>query len=81
MLVHSCTVRDGNGHSFQLIDQRGCVTDYSLMPSLIYSSQLNSSFTLINAFKFADQMSIFFRCQITLCDKSQNGCEGITVFN
>uniref|UniRef100_A0A1I8B8W6 ZP domain-containing protein n=1 Tax=Meloidogyne hapla TaxID=6305 RepID=A0A1I8B8W6_MELHA len=78
MLVHSCTVRDGNGHSFQLIDQRGCVTDYSLMPSLIYSSQLNSSFTLINAFKFADQMSIFFRCQITLCDKKQNGCEGIT---
>uniref|UniRef100_A0A915M6T2 ZP domain-containing protein n=1 Tax=Meloidogyne javanica TaxID=6303 RepID=A0A915M6T2_MELJA len=78
MLVHSCTVRDGNGHSFQLIDQRGCITDYSLMPSLIYSSQLNSSFTLINAFKFADQMSIFFRCQITLCDKRQNGCEGIT---
>ncbi|CAK5075042.1 unnamed protein product [Meloidogyne enterolobii] len=78
MLVHSCTVRDGNGHSFQLIDQRGCVTDNSLMPPLIYSSQLNSSFTLINAFKFADQMSIFFRCQITLCDKRQNGCEGIT---
>ena len=34
---------------------------------------------MINAFKFADQMIVYFSCQITLCDKTENGCEGITV--
>jgi hypothetical protein len=47
MLVHSCTVRDGLGHSFGLVDERGCVTDPTLMPQLNYGPQLNSSSTPI----------------------------------
>ncbi|KAL3117446.1 hypothetical protein niasHT_004449 [Heterodera trifolii] len=78
MLVHSCIIRDGLGHSFSLLDQRGCVTDSSLLAPLTYTSQLNSSSTPINTFKYADQMIVYFACQITLCDKRENGCEGIT---
>jgi hypothetical protein len=99
MLVHSCNVRDGLGHSFPLVDERGCATESSLMPQLAYTADLNSSstgirqiifksptnqlhievFLTFSAFKFADQMVVYFRCQITLCDKRDNGCEGITV--
>uniref|UniRef100_A0A914H3P7 ZP domain-containing protein n=1 Tax=Globodera rostochiensis TaxID=31243 RepID=A0A914H3P7_GLORO len=78
MLVHSCIIRDGLGHSFALLDQRGCVTDSSLLAPLTYTGQLNSSSTPINTFKYADQMIVYFGCQITLCDKRENGCEGIT---
>ncbi|KAI3415321.1 hypothetical protein GPALN_004934 [Globodera pallida] len=78
MLVHSCIIRDGLGHSFALLDQRGCVTDSTLLAPLTYTGQLNSSSTPINTFKYADQMIVYFGCQITLCDKRENGCEGIT---
>ncbi|KAI1708728.1 zona pellucida-like domain-containing protein [Ditylenchus destructor] len=78
MLVHSCYVRDGVGSEFALLDERGCVTDTTLLQPLQYSSDLNMSYTPINAFKFADQMIVYFTCQITLCQKRDNGCEGIT---
>uniref|UniRef100_A0A915CTR7 BTB domain-containing protein n=1 Tax=Ditylenchus dipsaci TaxID=166011 RepID=A0A915CTR7_9BILA len=78
MLVHSCFVRDGVGSEFALLDDRGCVTDISLLQPLTYTASLNSSYTPISAFKFADQMIVYFSCQITLCNKRDNGCEGIT---
>jgi hypothetical protein len=93
-LVHSCAVRDTIGNEFILLDDRGfralqknnillelfrCVTDNSLMHPPSYSSELNVSYSLISAFKFADQMVVYFTCQITMCTKRDNGCEGITV--
>ncbi|KAI6216315.1 Zona pellucida domain-containing protein [Aphelenchoides fujianensis] len=79
ILVHSCIVRDGLGNEFPLLDERGCITDGSLIQQpLTYTPELNTCFTPINAFKFADQMLVYFSCQITLCRKAEQGCEGIT---
>lgn len=58
-----------------------CPTDDTLMKPIIYSQSLNESFTPpLGAFKFAEQMTVYFKCQITLCYKIDNGCEGISVF-
>ena len=79
ILVHSCFVRDGIGNEFALVNERGCSTDTSLVVPLVYSDDLSSASTPIAAFKFADQMIVYFTCQVTLCNKVNNGCEGITV--
>ncbi|CAB3404731.1 unnamed protein product [Caenorhabditis bovis] len=77
-LVHSCSVRDQAGSDFQFVDERGCVTDKSLFPEITYSPDMNSAFTIIKAFRYADQVMVHFSCQITVCKKSEQGCEGIT---
>ncbi|ULU04617.1 hypothetical protein L3Y34_017405 [Caenorhabditis briggsae] len=77
-VVHSCAVRDESGKDFQFIDERGCVTDYSLFPEVTYSSDLKSAFTAVRAFRYADQVMVHFSCQITTCQKQENGCEGIS---
>ncbi|KAE9555146.1 hypothetical protein FO519_001641 [Halicephalobus sp. NKZ332] len=79
ILVHSCFVRDGIGNEFALVNDRGCSTDTSLVIPLVYNDDLTSASTPIAAFKFADQMIVYFTCQVTLCNKANNGCEGITV--
>ncbi len=91
MLVHSCYVRDGVGSEFALVDDRGCVNDTELMEQLVYSDNygridiqppkdiINQAESSVNAFKFADQMIVYFSCQITLCERANQGCEGITV--
>uniref|UniRef100_A0A7E4VHH4 ZP domain-containing protein n=1 Tax=Panagrellus redivivus TaxID=6233 RepID=A0A7E4VHH4_PANRE len=78
ILVHSCYVRDGVGNEFALLDERGCSTDTSLVVPITYTDDLSTAFAPISAFKFADQMIIYFTCQITLCNADNNGCEGIT---
>lgn len=48
------------------------------MKPIIYSQSLNESFTPpLGAFKFAEQMIIYFKCQITFCNKLDNGCKKI----
>ncbi|CAJ0959679.1 unnamed protein product, partial [Mesorhabditis belari] len=76
-LVHSCVVKDQAGKDFPLIDDRGCPIDRSLVPSLQYSSDFRTVHTTINAFRFADQLMVHFSCQLTLCERNDNGCEGI----
>lgn len=49
------------------------------MKPLTYAEDLSSAFTPVSAFKFADQMVVYFSCQITLCRREEQGCEGITV--
>uniref|UniRef100_A0A1I7X3H7 ZP domain-containing protein n=1 Tax=Heterorhabditis bacteriophora TaxID=37862 RepID=A0A1I7X3H7_HETBA len=78
LLVHSCAVRDEAGTEYKLIDERGCVIDSSLVPDVVYSSDLSMAHTTIHAFRFADQIMVHFACQITLCRKNEQGCEGIT---
>ncbi|EGT53936.1 hypothetical protein CAEBREN_15630 [Caenorhabditis brenneri] len=77
-VVHSCVVRDESGKDFQFIDERGCVTDFSLFPEVTYSTDLKSAFTAVRAFRYADQVMVHFSCQITTCQKQENGCEGIS---
>ncbi|KAK6009775.1 hypothetical protein OSTOST_25267, partial [Ostertagia ostertagi] len=76
-LVHSCVVRDQGGNDYKLVDDRGCVVEKILVPDIIYASDLSYAYTTINAFRFADQIVVHFACQITLCQKREQGCEGI----
>ncbi|KAI6172423.1 Zona pellucida domain-containing protein [Aphelenchoides besseyi] len=79
ILVHSCFVRDGLGNEFSLLDDRGCITDGSLIQQpLAYTDSLNTCYATINSFRFAEQPIVYFSCQITLCRKAEQGCEGIT---
>ncbi|KHN84305.1 Cuticlin-1 [Toxocara canis] len=78
MLVHSCVVCDPAGNQFELIDERGCVRDETLMEPLKYSPDLTTATSIAPAFKFADQMIVHFACRVTLCTREQLGCEGIT---
>uniref|UniRef100_A0A1I7VS20 ZP domain-containing protein n=1 Tax=Loa loa TaxID=7209 RepID=A0A1I7VS20_LOALO len=55
-----------------------CVIDHTLMEPLIYNDDLTVAHSVVPAFKFADQLTIRFQCKVTLCNKSQSGCEGIS---
>ncbi|KAM3718644.1 Cuticlin-6 [Dirofilaria immitis] len=78
MLVHSCYARENDDVIFQLVDDRGCVVDNTLMQPLIYSNNLTLAYTVIPAFKFVNQPIVRFQCKVTLCIKEQNNCERIT---
>jgi len=75
MVVHSCTVDDGQGDNLQLIDENGCAIDRYLMGNLDYPSDLMAS-KEVHVFKYADRPALFFNCQITITVKEPNGqCE------
>ncbi|CAG9537405.1 unnamed protein product [Cercopithifilaria johnstoni] len=78
MIVHSCFVHEYRGTSFQLVDNRGCITDPTLMNQLIYSDNLTVAYSVVPAFKFANQLTLSFQCKVTLCNKGRNGCVGIS---
>ncbi|VDM81694.1 unnamed protein product, partial [Strongylus vulgaris] len=54
-----------------------CVIEKQLVPDVKYESDLSSAYTTISAFRFAEQIVVHFSCQITLCRKHEQGCEGI----
>ncbi|VDN04594.1 unnamed protein product [Thelazia callipaeda] len=78
MLVHSCLVHEPGGTTFKLINDRGCITDHTLMQPLVYNEKLTVAYSTVPAFKFTNQPNIQFYCKVTLCSKHKNGCEGIT---
>lgn len=43
-----------------------------------YVKDLNMSYRESNVFKFADKIGVRFLCEIKLCLKIENGCDGIT---
>ncbi|PIO65941.1 hypothetical protein TELCIR_12361, partial [Teladorsagia circumcincta] len=45
MMIHDCSIVDGQGNNHTVIDSEGCSTDTFLMPELTYSSDLTKSFT------------------------------------
>jgi hypothetical protein len=49
------------------------------MNDLTYTTNLTIAWVSMAAFKFADQMFVYFQCQITVCKLAENGCEGISV--
>uniref|UniRef100_A0A0R3RJP9 ZP domain-containing protein n=1 Tax=Elaeophora elaphi TaxID=1147741 RepID=A0A0R3RJP9_9BILA len=78
ILIHSCFVHNTDNESFQLIDDQGCVTDRTLMSPLIYDHNLKMAYSVVPAFRFANQLTISFQCKVTFCIKARNGCEGIS---
>ncbi|VDO10282.1 unnamed protein product, partial [Haemonchus placei] len=79
MMIHDCSIVDGQGNNHTVIDSYGCSTDTFLMPELTYSSDLTKSFTAASAFNFPDQQSVYFNCQVRICYKLDEGCTDITV--
>ncbi|KAJ1360372.1 hypothetical protein KIN20_019325 [Parelaphostrongylus tenuis] len=78
MMIHDCSIVDGQGNNHTVIDSQGCSTDTFLMPELTYSSDLTKSFTAASAFNFPDQQSVYFNCQVRICYKLDDGCAHIT---
>jgi hypothetical protein len=75
MIVHSCTVDDGQGDNLQLLQDDGCAVDRYLMGNLDYPADLMAS-KEVHVFKYADRPALFFNCQITITVKEPNGqCE------
>ncbi|GMT05553.1 hypothetical protein PENTCL1PPCAC_27727, partial [Pristionchus entomophagus] len=78
VLVHSCFVEDGQGEKAMIVDERGCHTDHTLLGDPTYVEALNMAYRESFVFKFADRVAVRFQCEIRLCIKEDNGCDGIT---
>ncbi|CAJ0935192.1 unnamed protein product, partial [Mesorhabditis belari] len=78
VLVHSCYVEDGQGEKQLIIDEHGCHTDRILLGDPTYVEALNMAYRESFVFKFADRVAVRFQCEIRLCLKEEQGCDGVT---
>ncbi|VDO93389.1 unnamed protein product, partial [Soboliphyme baturini] len=70
MVVHSCSVDDGNDASFEIVDKDGCSKDRYLLDELTYFDDLTAA-VRSNVFKFADKAHVHFSCQVRLSLKKE----------
>lgn len=80
ILVHSCYVEDGQGDRVYIVDENGCHKDRYILGDPTYVEKLNMAYRESHVFKFADRLTVRFKCQIRLCVKFDDGCRGVTVW-
>lgn len=65
-----------------------CTTDRNVVNDLTYGVNLDEAFVEVHAFKFADDVNVYFKCEITFCRKTatshdeamgETTCRGVTV--
>ncbi|KAI3409980.1 hypothetical protein GPALN_006346 [Globodera pallida] len=78
VLIHSCFVDDGRGNRFDLVDDRGCVTDRSLLADIQYDEKAFAAHSHAHVFRYADRVQLFFTCTVQLCFREDGGCDGIS---
>ena len=71
MLVHSCTVDDGERALHQVVDEHGCPIDALILGDVDYATDTQAG-TASNVFKFADRAHVYFTCQIRLSLKHEH---------
>ncbi|KAE9553271.1 hypothetical protein FO519_003529 [Halicephalobus sp. NKZ332] len=68
MVVHSCSVDDGNGDSVTIINDDGCALDRFVLNNLEYPTDLMAG-QEAHVYKYADRSQLFYQCQITITIK------------
>ncbi|GMT36040.1 hypothetical protein PFISCL1PPCAC_27337, partial [Pristionchus fissidentatus] len=72
MVVHSCTVDDGNGDTIQILDDKGCALDKFVLNNLEYPADLQAG-QEAHVYKYADREQLFYQCQISITIKEPHG--------
>uniref|UniRef100_A0A5S6QAH5 ZP domain-containing protein n=1 Tax=Trichuris muris TaxID=70415 RepID=A0A5S6QAH5_TRIMR len=78
MLVHSCYVEDQQGRNTEIVDNQGCSKDRDLLPDLLYNNDLGLAYAKTEVFKYPDYSFVHFKCQIKICNKLNEGCQGLS---
>uniref|UniRef100_A0A914CEJ3 ZP domain-containing protein n=1 Tax=Acrobeloides nanus TaxID=290746 RepID=A0A914CEJ3_9BILA len=79
MLVKNCEIKDGTGFTKQVLDEKGCPTySHDIFGQPKYDSELKRAYVPTFAYKLPDVSQLFFECQIQVCNKRENECDGIT---
>lgn len=45
----------------------------------LYNQALNQAYVESHVFRYADKVTLYFQCAISMCMKSEGSCVGITV--
>ncbi|KAI1719511.1 zona pellucida-like domain-containing protein [Ditylenchus destructor] len=72
--VYECYVHDGSNRRYMLVDERGCSTDPSIMPDVVYDSTLGFIYAPSWVFKFTNASRMFFNCLLYVCPKNDTEC-------
>nr|CAD2172560.1 unnamed protein product [Meloidogyne enterolobii] len=79
MLIKKCFVTDGDGDDHAVVDENGCSLDLGLIDEIIYAEDGRMrAYAKSHVFKYADSNQLFFTCQIRMCQRQMDMCQGIT---
>uniref|UniRef100_A0A1I8BMA0 ZP domain-containing protein n=1 Tax=Meloidogyne hapla TaxID=6305 RepID=A0A1I8BMA0_MELHA len=76
--VYRCYATDGRDREHQIIDDKGCSTDISLMPHPLYTDNPSQALASSRVFRFNSSSRIFFDCLLYACLKIDPDCRKST---
>lgn len=72
---------DDIDYRLSIIDFCRCSIDPVILGDLTYNQQGNMAYVESHVFKFADKVTTYFQCAMSLCMKADGACVGLTVRN